>query len=325
MAKTRSQSSRGRGAQKGHFYGHETFPLRQLWLYKAYRAAEENDFDGGVFTDDSAIAKFGVGKNMVSSIKHWALATGTLEESDGALTAGPLGRFLIGSEDKPGVDPYFEDAASVWLVHWRLASFGRRSTTWRWLFNHVRDAVIDREHLLPQLVSWCESQGWNANRNTLKRDLETCIRGYLPRSSATTSEEAAEPLLSELGVLKSQLSGGIRFNYAPKVSLSDHVFYSAILDFWRLKHIGLDSRPTTIPIDAIRGPFGPGNVFKLSENEVRERLDRAEARTDGKLALTDSSGVTQIVVSSKVFGSNGQHTEWTERVCLEFSREAYCG
>ena len=53
-------------SEKGHFSGHETFPLRQLWLYKAYRAAEENDFDGGVFTDDSAIAKFGVGKNMVS-------------------------------------------------------------------------------------------------------------------------------------------------------------------------------------------------------------------------------------------------------------------
>jgi len=324
MAKIRSQSTR-KVTQKGHFSGHETFPLRQLWLYKAYRAAEQKDFNGTVFSDDSAIAEFGVGKNMVSSIKHWALATGTLEESDGLLTPGPVGSFLIGSVDEPGVDPFFEDTASVWLIHWKLASFGRRSTTWRWLFNHVRDAVIDREHLLPQLVSWCESQGWNANRNTLKRDLETCIRGYLPRSSATTPEEAAEPLLSELGILKSQLSGGIRFNYAPKVSLSDHVFYSAILDFWRLKHIGSDRRPETIPIDDIRRPFGPGNVFKLSENEVRERLDRAESLTEGKLALTDSSGVTQIQVSSKMFEADGQHTEWTERICLELAREAYRG
>jgi Protein of unknown function (DUF4007) len=322
MSKPLKQSKSKRG-EKGHFSGHETFPLRQLWLYKAFRAAEENDFSGSVFSDDSAIAEFGVGRNMVSSIKHWALATGTLEESDGNLSAGPLGSFLIGSDDAPGVDPFFEDASSVWLVHWKLASFGRRSTTWRWLFNHVRDAVIDREHLLPQQLSWCESQGWNSNRNTLKRDLETCIRGYLPRSSATTPEEAAEPLLSELGILKSDLAGGIRFNYGPKVTLSDYVFYSTVLDFWRLKHIGAERIPTTIPIDAIRGPYGPGSVFKMTEDEVRERLDRAESLTEGRFALTDSSGITQVSVSNAVFSQAGELRQWTELACLDFARGAY--
>lgn len=62
-----------------HFSGHETFPLRNMWLK---RVCDQADQDGriakSVFTDEEAIVRFGVGKNMVSSMKHWALATGMI-------------------------------------------------------------------------------------------------------------------------------------------------------------------------------------------------------------------------------------------------------
>ena len=35
-----------------------------------------------VFADEGAIVRFGVGKNMVSAIKHWSLATEFMEEDD---------------------------------------------------------------------------------------------------------------------------------------------------------------------------------------------------------------------------------------------------
>ena len=60
------------------FSGHETFALRAGWPRKAYDAAL---VDPAVFASDDAIARFGVGKNMVRSIRHWALATGMLEEA----------------------------------------------------------------------------------------------------------------------------------------------------------------------------------------------------------------------------------------------------
>lgn len=65
-----------------HFSGHETFPLRQMWLKKAFEARDGTDIKKSTFTDESAIALFGVGKNMVASIKHWALACGVFEEDD---------------------------------------------------------------------------------------------------------------------------------------------------------------------------------------------------------------------------------------------------
>ena len=57
--------------------GHETFPLRYGWLKKAFdavSAAEESGLDRSIFLADDAIARFGVGKNMVASMRHWAVA-----------------------------------------------------------------------------------------------------------------------------------------------------------------------------------------------------------------------------------------------------------
>ena len=63
--------------------GHETFPLRYGWLKKAFDAVRATEGDGdnrSVFTGEDAIARFGVGKNMVGSMRHWATASGVIED-----------------------------------------------------------------------------------------------------------------------------------------------------------------------------------------------------------------------------------------------------
>ena len=52
--------------QQPQFSGHETFPLRQLWLRKAYDAVTETvePAQRSVFSGEDAIVRFGVGKNM---------------------------------------------------------------------------------------------------------------------------------------------------------------------------------------------------------------------------------------------------------------------
>src|SRR5947209_12763996 len=110
----------GVAAVQHSFSGHETFPFRYPWLKKGFDAVEE---DGDVFLRDDAITTLGVGKNMVRSIRHWCLAAGTLEENPGnrggALKVSDLGRLLLADD---GLDPYLEDPATLWLIHWQLAS-----------------------------------------------------------------------------------------------------------------------------------------------------------------------------------------------------------
>ena len=136
---------------KPQFSGHETFPLRQLWLRKAYKAVSANVSDSSksiknVFSDEHSVVNFGVGKNMVSSMRHWALACEIIKEDDHfGFKTTDLGDLIFGPEGK---DPFHEHPTTAWLIHWKLASEGARSTTWKWLFNYVIDPNLDIEHLI---------------------------------------------------------------------------------------------------------------------------------------------------------------------------------
>src|SRR5690606_210838 len=134
------------------FSGHETFPLRYGWLKKAYDAVAETEGDSenkSVFLDDDAIAHFGVGKNMVRSMRHWAAAADIIEDhATNAIRVTDLGRKLFGAR---GRDPYMEHPATLWLIHWNLAT-NPDKTTWFWAFNHFPAVEFDRKHLVSGLA-----------------------------------------------------------------------------------------------------------------------------------------------------------------------------
>src|SRR4051812_24955003 len=121
------------------FSGHETFPLRYGWLKKAFDAvaASADDISNKrtVFRADDAIARFGVGKNMVASIRHWATTAGVIADlsgEDDQLVPTPLGNLIFGLN---GRDPYMEVPTTLWLVHWHIAGHPTK-TTWYWALNH---------------------------------------------------------------------------------------------------------------------------------------------------------------------------------------------
>ena len=131
-----------------HFSGHETFPLRQMWLKKAFDQAEAGGrVPKAAFSDDNAIASFGVGKNMVSSIRHWALACDVLRDSGNDPKFFEISPTAIEVLRDDGLDPYAESPSTAWHAHWWLAGKGNRATTWRWLFNHVTAPTFTRQEL----------------------------------------------------------------------------------------------------------------------------------------------------------------------------------
>jgi hypothetical protein len=279
------------GGMPIHFSGHETFPLRQMWLKKAF----EQTTDGGVikkstFTDESAIAAFGVGKNMVSSIRHWALACGIMfEEADGFRVSGLAMEIL----QDGGLDPYAENPSTAWLAHWQLAGHCYRSTTWHWLFNHVTAPTFTRQELEEPLARYARDLDpkHRLSASTLSRDLETCLRSYAPRTAGGSPEDFAEPLLGELGLLQEVHKGQYAFRRGPKASLHDGVFAYALIDFWDRTAEGQSS----LAFETVAYAEGsPGRVFKLDEESIAQRLIALADFTSGKLAWTDSAGLRQV-------------------------------
>ena len=277
------------------FSGHETFPLRYGWLKKAFdRVAETEDEPGNraACWDDEAIARFGVGKNMVASMRHWAKVAQVIgEPGANSVKTKELGRLLFGPQ---GLDPYMEHPATSWLVHWQLAARAEK-TTWFWAFSHYPAITFDRDIFVNKLDRFVASRPWPRVANTtLKNDVACFIRTYVARhlSGKVGHDDALESPLTELGLIKAVgKKDGFRFIRGPKTTLGDGIFVYALIDFW-LRY----SNASTLSFEVIaHAPGGPGRVFLFDENDVADRLAALDEITGGALRWSETAGLKQVV------------------------------
>lgn len=286
---------------KPQFSGHETFPLRYGWLKKAYDAVDEREGSAdskSVFTNDSAIARFGVGKNMVLSMRHWATSAGVIEDgaTSGTLVTKPLGKAIFG---KKGLDPYMEHPTSLWLTHWHLA--GRpEKTTWYWSFNNFPAITFEREVLIRGLEKVAKDCEWpRVSATTIRRDVECFLRTYVAKLpvGGASPEDSLESPLAELGLIKAVgKRDGFRFVRGPKSSLRQGVFLYALIDFWQRY-----STAQTLSFEAIaHEPGSPGRVFILDENDVADRLLALEDFTRGVFRWSETAGLKQVLRESEL-------------------------
>ena len=285
-------------AFRAQFSGHHTFPLRHLWLKKAYDqvgAAKNSSTPKSLFTDPKAIVTFGVGKNMVGAIRHWALACRVLEEDGNCFRTTPIGDFLFA--DEYGVDPFLEAPATLWLLHWMMAGTPERTTTWFYVFNHLTLQTFDHDGIAASLRDYCDQQNLilksriRASNATIKRDVECFVRSYVPTKQGKFSDDLFEPALVPLGLIRAVGNRSFQFRRGAKPTLPDGVFLFALHDFWSY----YAPKRKTLSVEAIAfEPGSPGRVFKLDENALVDRLARIEESSNRCYVWTDTAGIRNV-------------------------------
>jgi hypothetical protein len=281
------------------FSGHETFALRAGWPKKAVDAAAENP---RIFADDAAMARLGVGKNMVRSIRYWALALGVVEEAGyGAVRPSAFGRLLFddGSEGEAaggGLDPFLEDAGTAWLLHWRLCRETGPATLWHFAFGRWHGVDIGKRRLDPlaeDLARWLASMGAAALMPapaTLARDAECLKNCYLPsRALRGDLEDRLASPLAELGLV-GYFDGDPVLRRGVTHGLPPWVFAYAVLDFWEMHHPG---RKTLAFGDVLHAPGSPGRVFGLGEDAAFALVDALEGEREHPFTFRDTAGIRQ--------------------------------
>lgn len=277
------------------FSGHETFPLRYGWLKKVYDsvyyAGNSKDKLRDIFNNDEAIALFGVGKNMVSSMRHWATWSGIISDNE-----VPISSFVSSILDDKGYDPWLESPISLWILHWQLAR-RPRLLTYYWFFNIFNGNNFDKEQINNSLKSICEDYNLKPpSELTLKRDIDCFLRTYVSKSNnqGKISEDTLESPLAELGLINT-LNKRDLFQPArgSKESLTNGVFLLVLHDFWSRNW----KNQTSVSIESLVYDAGsPGRIFLLDEDAVLEKAYDISTLGLG-IEWTESSGLRQFIRS----------------------------
>lgn len=283
------------------FSGHETFPFRYTWLKKGVDAVRENPI---IFSDDAATITLGVGKNMVRSIHHWCQAVELIKEDE----MGPNRRRWFLPTDRgdkifanDGFDPYLEDAATLWLIHWQLATSVNRATTWFWAFSIFNQNEFAKEAFSSKLINWAEKSTRNRiSENSIKRDVDCFFRTYVssPPTENTIMEDTFDCPLAELNLISESSAGNTyRFQRGPKLSLPIEIFAAALSEFWDDYFSGNN----TLTLANIAYSEGsPGRTFLLDEDTLVEYLDRLDSLTAGAMRYDETAGLKQVYLEKKM-------------------------
>ena len=108
---------------------HETFHLRDGWLYKGLNSLSE---DTSALNQVGVHHSLGLGTNMLKSMVYWMQASGLVKQRI-KTTSMPIGfkltEFAIELMDN---DPFLEDPATLWLLHIGLVTNKDLATFWYW-------------------------------------------------------------------------------------------------------------------------------------------------------------------------------------------------
>ncbi len=278
------------------FGRHETFALRYSWLTKGFQALQS---DQGVFTSDEATVTLGVGKNMVNAIRYWLLASRLIQPAEGkGFQSTPIGSAIF---DKKGYDPYLEDEATIWLIHWLITTNPEQATAWYWFFNQFHKPDFGSQEVATTLYDFVSQRKLKSAATTVKNDATIVLRMYARSkgNGRTPLEDALDSPLSQLNLI-SQSPGGRSYTSRPadREGLPNGILGYAIAELFEYMEV------KELPIEDLMyskdGYPSPGAAFRLTENALITKLEKMIHEVPGVFEIRETAGIHQVYLLDKI-------------------------
>ena len=257
------------------FSGHESFQCKSLWLKKGYDYLT----DGHSFNDIDAVAKLGVGKNMVASIRFWLRAF-SLTKSD---ELQPISAYIFDSVK--GVDPYTEDLNTLWLLHFLLVSSEVASLYNLLFIDYQREKKefrkTDLQSFIKRKCSVPEQRNVY-NENTVRKDIGVLLKNYVAPSDLKSIEDFSA-LLITLGSIVSKGHDVYSFKTHEKKDIAQEIVLFALI---RMK-----GEDRTVSFDILQKL---SLIFGLPMTILIEIIRDLETTFPDTLVFTDNSGIKNV-------------------------------
>ena len=277
--------------EKITFGRHESFALRFGWLTKGFQALSDN---ADIFKSDEATVALGVGKNMVNSIRYWLRATQicTWNQQNG-MQRTKIGNAIFGQN---GWDPYLEDEATIWLIHWLLATNPQIATAWYWFFNRFHKPEFKSNEVVASISDFSkENIKAKYSTSSVKQDAAVLLRMYI-QSKGNVKIPAEEALDSPLSLLKLITFSQTTKIYTSKLWHRDDlpigIIGYAISDIFSQRD--LKEMPIEELMYSKRNNVAVGSVFRLTENALLTKLEKLIHYIPEVYKLDETAGIHQL-------------------------------
>lgn len=269
------------------FSGHDSFQCRQLWLKKGYDFVQT----GKNFNDEDAVVILGVGKNMVSSIRFWLKAFYIIDTKD---ITTEFGKKMF--DDVNGYDPFLEDEASLWLLHYQLVKTGYAST-YNIVFNEFRKEKLffNKETFINYIKRIGDSNPeLYYNENTVAKDFIVFTNLYKSDAESKDVEDSFSGVLSEIELLKIKGKGKDEQYYienSERDNLPESIVLYSILDN--------PNYGNSISLNSLEFDINsPGSIFAINRAGLLNKIgDIVSDHND--ITFTDQAGIKELQFKNK--------------------------
>lgn len=249
--------------------GHGSFILRDGWINKGLTELHKCGNER-IFTAKNAADIFGIGTNMVSSLRYWLQCFNLVNEKTGKGTyLSELGELIYQN------DRYLEDIFTLWILHSNIAKNSEKASLLHDYFNDEKIQTINKEDLLKVFVrKWSE---FELPENSIKADIDVLFNMYCRTKINDDPEDKIVSPLNELNLISKD--GDIYTKQQPDLrSIPDEVILyelSCLLNEEALERNLLEKR--SISIDRVsNGLHSLLAIYNLSRVAVNQMLNRLE-------------------------------------------------
>ncbi len=257
------------------FSGHESFQCKALWLKKGYDFLKA----GNRFSDEDAVAKLGVGKNMVASIRYWLKVFGLTKGDEVTKVAD----FIFDSQ--VGVDPFAEDLNTLWLLHFLLI-FSDEASLYKLLFVNFKKEKKDfsKSELQLFIKRKCSILGQKNvyNENTVRKDIGVLLKNYVAPSDLKRIEDFSS-LLIGLELIISSTSDNYFFKTSKNGDLAPEIILFSLI---RMK--GNDQ---TVSFDMLQEIC---LIFGVTMVTLIDIIHQLETMFPATIIFSDNSGIKNV-------------------------------
>ena len=262
---------------KFRLQGHEKFTLREGWLNKGISILQEMP---DAFLRKDAADIFGIGSNMVKSLRYWMRVLGLTNANGSELSE--LSRIIM------QYDPYLEMTFTWWILHSNIVRNKEEATTWYLYFNYCDADDLDKEQigaiLYRELTKYAKGQKFSDK--SLYNDVDVLLNMYGKIREKSDPEDKNVSPFVQLGLLKNFNGKYVKCHPNRKVFSEMLVLYELVINMQGKDSVSIE--------DIIEAENGLHKIYNLTPVMANDYLDKLDAA--GYIRVDRTAGLDMIYI-----------------------------